>query len=281
MNTHTLAGMIVLLLLTGCTTVQRGSLAGALVGSGAGAGIGAAGGAVGVAIGASAGAGAGALLGGAAGEMYEVNRMRVKEEKATFNDQTGEAYVRTKTLAATEKQLALAEARARELLAQNQRMAGMRPPDTLIAPQFAPQPGMDSRLVQVETSAEGLLQVSMVSEVLFEPGSAKIKEAVYPVLDEIGGTIGREYPEYYVAIEGHTDAGEAAVAAQYRSEWELSAARALAVLHYFDDQKLINQSQMAIAGYGPYRSGSVGADPGLNRRVVITLMPQKAPVAGY
>jgi len=273
--------LVVMVALGGCTTVQRGALAGALVGSGAGAGIGAAGGGVGVAIGAGAGAGAGALLGGAAGEMYEVHRTRVKEEKATFNDQTGEAYVRTKTLAATEKQLALAEARARDLLAQNLRMAGMRPPDSLIAPRLAPQPGPDPRMVQVETSPEGMLQVSMISEVLFEPGSAKIKEAVYPVLDEIGGTIGREYPEYYVAIEGHTDAGEAAAATNYRSEWELSAARALAVLHYFDDQKLVNQSQMAIAGYGPYRSGSTGANPSLNRRVVITLMPQQAPAAGY
>ncbi|MCX7004735.1 MAG: hypothetical protein NTV22_15890 [bacterium] len=83
--------LVVMVALGGCTTVQRGALAGALVGSGAGAGIGAAGGGVGVAIGAGAGAGAGALLGGAAGEMYEVHRARVKEEKATFNDQTGEA----------------------------------------------------------------------------------------------------------------------------------------------------------------------------------------------
>ncbi len=280
MKILTVVWLAALALLTGCTTVQRGALAGALVGSGAGAGIGAAGGGVGVAIGAGAGAGAGVLLGGAAGELYEANRIRVKEEKANFNDQTGEAYVRTKTLAEYEKRLALAEARARDLLAQNQRMAGMRPPDTLIAPHIARQPG-PQHMVQVETSLEGMLQVSMVSEVLFEPGSAKINEAIYPVLDEIGGTIGREYPEYYVAIEGHTDAGEAAAATNYRSEWELSAARALAVLHYFDDQKLINQSQMAIAGYGPYRSGSAGADPRLNRRVVITLMPQKAPVAGY
>jgi flagellar motor protein MotB len=275
--------LAVLVAVSGCTTVQRGALAGALVGSGAGAGIGAAGGGVGVAIGAGAGAGAGALLGGAAGEMYEVQRVRVKEEKATFNDQTGEAYVRTKTLAEYEKRLALAEARARDLLAQNQRMAAMASGQPLVlqAPQI---PLADNRMVRVETSPEGLMQVSMVSEVLFEPGSAKIKEALYPVLDEIGGTVGRDYPDYYVAIEGHADAGEVTATGGYRSEWELSAARAIAVLHYFNDRQLINQQRMAIAGYGPYRPGSAGADAEsqrMNRRVVISLMPQQAPLAGY
>jgi flagellar motor protein MotB len=273
-----------MLLLTGCTTVQRGGLIGALIGSGAGAGIGAAGGGVGVAIGAGAGAGAGALAGGIAGEAYDLHMARVNEEKEDYSDATGEARMRTKYLAAYEKQMALMEARVRTLLAQNQQLRQAR---TVVVkelvPAPTPTPAPETRAVHVETTAEGVMQVSMVSEVLFEPGSAKLKEAIYPVLDEIGRTIGTEYPNYYVAIEGHSDAGEVAPDGGYRSEWELSAARALAVLHYFGDQRLIESSRMAVACYGPYRPATPASGPEAgrqNRRVVVTLMPQRASAAG-
>ena len=272
MKTRIIAWLASLVLLTGCTTVQRGGLIGALIGSGAGAGIVAAGGGVGVAI------GAGALAGGIAGEAYDIHMTRVREEKQNYGEDTGEARARTKYLAAYEKQMTLMEARCRNLLAQNQRLRQAR---TVVVKEFVPVP--DTRAVRVETTPEGVMQVSMVSEVLFEPGSAKLKEAIYPVLDEIGRTIGTEYPSHYIAIEGHADAGEITPGAGYRSEWELSAGRALAVLHYFGDQRLIDPSRMALACYGPYRPATpmTGPEGGRqNRRVVITLMPQRGSAAG-
>ncbi len=279
MKKRVVAWMATVVLLTGCTSVQRGGLIGALIGAGAGAGIGAAGGGVGVAIGAGAGAGAGALMGGIAGEVYEVHRARLTAEHDRFDPNSGEAIVSTKALARYEKRLALVEARARDLIAQNERL--------LVASYtLAGQIGADGRFVRVDTTSEGVMQVSMVSEVLFEPGSAKIKEAIYPVLDEIGQTIGKDYPNHYLAIEGHTDPSEVAGSA-YRSQWELSAARALSVLHYFGDQRLIDPSKMAIASYGPFRpvaDNATAEGQRMNRRVVITLMPSRPsamPSSGY
>ncbi|MCX7847622.1 MAG: OmpA family protein [bacterium] len=274
MRASRLAWAVSVVVLTGCTSVQRGGLIGALIGAGAGAGIGAAGGGIGVAIGAGAGAGAGALLGGIAGEVYEVHRARLKAEHETYDPNSGEARISNKILANYEKRLALIEARNRDLIAQNERL--------LVASYtLAGQIGADGRYLRVDTTSEGVMQVSMVSEVLFEPGSAKIKEAIYPVLDEIGTTISREYPNHYVAIEGHTDAGEA-TATGYRSPWELAAARALAVMHYFSDRRLIDPSKMAVASYGPYRPVADNATPEgqrMNRRVVITLMPSRPGTA--
>ncbi|NLF39980.1 OmpA family protein [bacterium] len=262
-------GVLAVCVVAGCTSMQRGGLIGALIGAGAGAGIGAAGGGVGVAIGAGAGAGAGALMGAVAGEVYEVHRTRLKQEYARFDPDSGEAIVRTKNLADYEKRLTLVEARNRELIARNER---------LIAESYtlADAIGADGRYLRVESTPEGVMQVSMISEVLFEPGSAKLKEAIYPVLDEIGRTIREDYPQYAVAIEGHTDAIEAADTG-YRSQWELSAARSLSVLHYFADQNLIDPARMAVASYGPYRPAGDGSTPEgqrLNRRVVITLVPE-------
>ncbi len=250
--------------------MQRGGLIGALIGGGMGAGIGAAGGGVGIAIGGGAGAAGGALLGMVAGEVYELHRVRLKEEYADYNPETGAAVVSTKTLAAYEKRLALMEARNRDLIAQNER---------LIAASYtlADAIGADGRYVRVDTTPEGVLQVTMVSEILFEPGSARLKEAIYPVLDEIARTIREDYPDYYLAIEGHTDASEVS-STGYRSNWELSAARALAVLHYFGDQNLIDSRRMAVASYGAFRPVADSATPDgqrMNRRVVIALMPNR------
>ncbi len=265
-----LCSVLTVSLLCGCSAMQRGGLIGGLIGAGAGAGIGAAGGGVGVAIGAGAGAGAGVLMGSIAGELYEVHRARLYEDGEPRNKRSGEVYIRNKTLAQYEKRLALVEARNRDLIAQNER---------LIAASYtlANAIGADGRFVRVETSPEGVLQVTMISEILFETGSAQIKEAIYPVLDEIGRAITEEYPNYYVAIEGHTDAQEVAETG-YRSNWELSAARALSVLHYFGDQNLIDPSKMAVAGYSSFRPVSDPVSPEgqrMNRRVVITIMPNQ------
>jgi flagellar motor protein MotB len=277
MKRRLLSCVLILMMLSACTTIQRGTLIGALIGGGVGAGIGAAGGGVGVAIGAGAGAGAGALLGMVAGDIYEVHRQSLKDEYALYDKDSGAAVVRTKNLAEYEKRLVQMEARNRDLIAQNER---------LIAASYtlADAIGADGTFVRVETTPEGIMQVSMVSEVLFESGSATIKEAIYPVLDEIGRTISQDYPDYYVGIEGHTDESEVSTTG-YRSRWELSAARALAVLHYFADQDLIPSERMAVASYASHRpvaAGEGAKSQRVNRRVVITLMPNSTmPMSGF
>ena len=87
MKRQIICGLLTIALLSGCTSVQRGTLIGALIGGGMGAGIGAAGGPIGVAIGAGAGAGGGALLGMIAGEVYEVHKAQMKEEYANYKEE--------------------------------------------------------------------------------------------------------------------------------------------------------------------------------------------------
>jgi len=268
MKNRIISLMLIISLLAGCTAMQRGGIIGGLIGGGIGAGIGAAGGGVGVAIGGGSGAVGGALLGMVAGELYEAHRIRMKEDYENFNPKTGAAVISTKTLADYEKHIALMEARNRDLVAQKER---------LIAASYtiANAIGADGRYVRVETSTEGGVQVIMASEVLFEPGSAKVKSAIYPVLDEVALAINEKYPEHYIAIEGHSDTSESP-SDDYRSAWELSAARALAIMHYFKDRELIGPNKMAVASYGSTRPIADSSTPDgqrVNRRVVINLMP--------
>ncbi len=268
MKNSIISFVLIVSLLAGCTSIQRGGIIGGLIGGGIGAGAGVATGGLGVIIGGGAGAAGGALLGMVAGELYETHRIRMKEEYENYNPKTGAAVINTKTLADYEKHIATMEARNKNLIAQKER---------LIASSYtiANAIGADGRYVRVETSDEGGIQVIMVSEVLFELGSSKIKVAIYPVLDEIALAINEKYPDYYIAIEGHSDINES-LSENYRSDWELSAARALAVMHYFKDRKLIGANKMAVASYGSTRPVADSSTPDgqrTNRRVVINLMP--------
>jgi len=260
---------VLALFLSACTAMQRGGLIGGLIGGGMGAGIGAAGGGVGVAIGAGAGAGAGLLTGAIAGEAYEIHRARMLEDYADVDKYSGEAKVSTKVVAKYEKQLARMEARTKMMAARY---------EEIVAKSYvlANNIQADGRYVQVETTKEGTTQITMLSEVLFDEGRAQLREAVYPVLEEVGRVVNTEYPNFLVAIEGHTDSNELPEGSNFMSNWELSAARSLAVLHFLEKQGGVDPKRMAISGYSanrPVASNATEDGQRLNRRVVITLIP--------
>ena len=66
---------------------------------------------------------------------------------------------------------------------------------------------------------------------LFKPGQADLQLSGRPVLDEVIAVI-RRYPDYKIHIQGHTD-DDPISTEKFPTNWELSAARATAVLRYF------------------------------------------------
>jgi chemotaxis protein MotB len=87
------------------------------------------------------------------------------------------------------------------------------------------------------------------------------------------------YPDREVLIEGHTDDVPIAEKWQYRfkSNWELSSARAHAVLHYVIKTYGLDPGRVAAVGYGEYRPLVTNDTPegrATNRRVVITVGPR-------
>ena len=72
---------------------------------------------------------------------------------------------------------------------------------------------------------------------LFEPGSADLILAKSkPVLDEIVRLL-ENYPRYRISVQGHTDDSPISTD-RFPSNWELSSARATAVLRYFIDKNI-------------------------------------------
>lgn len=132
---------------------------------------------------------------------------------------------------------------------------------------------------------EGLMQITLSGEVTFSSGSTRLTAQGKEILDKIWQVL-QNYPERTVLIEGHTDNVPIAPQWQYRfrSNWELSSARAHSVLHYVRDKYNLDPNRIGAVGYGEYRpiaSNDTEQGRTMNRRVVITVGPSQTMTTDY
>lgn len=135
--------------------------------------------------------------------------------------------------------------------------------------------------VRLEMQDKGLV-LTVVGDLLFDSGKATIRREANPVLDKVGLFLKENVPNLNVGIEGHTD-NQPIQHSGWKSNWELSTARALSVLHYLVNQENISPKRLSAIGYGEYRSvASNDTREGrqLNRRVEIVIMPKVTKVKG-
>jgi chemotaxis protein MotB len=132
------------------------------------------------------------------------------------------------------------------------------------------------------TELRGRMTVKMKDKILFGSGSATLGKdglaALRAVAEALRGVQGKT-----LRVEGHTDNVPTA-GTSFGSNWELSAARALAVVRFLQDQG-VDPTRLAGAGYGEFQPVAANDTPegrSLNRRIEIVLAPQEgaAPIAG-
>ncbi|HEY6880031.1 MAG TPA: flagellar motor protein MotB [Polyangiales bacterium] len=104
------------------------------------------------------------------------------------------------------------------------------------------------RLALVERG-DGLV-IRLRDAAFFEPAKAQVRKEVLPDLRSVGQTL--RSLENAIRIEGHTDPTPIRNS-NYHSNWELSAARAAAVLDELVRSSGIHESRMSIAGYASQR----------------------------
>ena len=92
--------------------------------------------------------------------------------------------------------------------------------------------------------------VAIILENVVTLGSGKvsIREAALPLLGELAKILKR-FPDNQLEIAGHTD--DIPIKVSYPNNWELSVARALAILHYLEDAG-IGAARMSAVGHGEY-----------------------------
>jgi chemotaxis protein MotB len=133
-------------------------------------------------------------------------------------------------------------------------------------------PFINDQLVAVKKN-DYWIELEMNSEMLFLSGEAELSKKALPVLKKIAEVIS-PLPNM-INIEGHTD-NIPIDNIKFRSNWDLSSARATSVVHEFVKAG-ISPPRLSAIGYGefhPIGDNKIEAGRFMNRRVVLVLMSQ-------
>jgi chemotaxis protein MotB len=137
------------------------------------------------------------------------------------------------------------------------------------------QKGLDLELkngkVQLKLEARGLV-ISMREAAFFASGDDSVALSSLPILAKIAAVV-QSLPNQ-VRLEGHTDS-QPIHNSRFRSNWELSAARSIAMLELLRDRFQVPPPRMAVAGYAdnaPADTNDTDEGRAHNRRVDLVLL---------
>ena len=152
------------------------------------------------------------------------------------------------------------------------------------------------------TTADGAVKLELVDQILFPVGEADLTQQGKDVLAKVGAAL-KDVNDKQVWVQGHTDdqpivirkpkprppepppkkgakkkveppkepdKSDAVLA--FTTNWELSAARALTVVHYLQDDAKLDPSRLAAVAFSQYRP--VSKVKAKNRRIEIVLYPR-------
>ena len=136
-------------------------------------------------------------------------------------------------------------------------------------------PEIRSNKVRVTHDERGIV-ITLASDAFFNPASARINiEETRDILLRLGSYLASEdLSGRQFRIEGHTDAVDVDPSGPWESNWELSAARSISVLHYLADLG-IDEQRFQIAGFAdtvPIASNDTPEGRSYNRRVDIIIL---------
>ncbi|MFN0154578.1 MAG: flagellar motor protein MotB [Gaiella sp.] len=146
--------------------------------------------------------------------------------------------------------------------------------------EFAKERGLQ-KSVKTKIDERGLVVRLLTDELLFDSGHAILKRESLAVLREVATLLAdRERVPNPLRVEGNTDNIPISTA-QFPSNWELSAARATAVLQFLLDRG-VAPKRSSVAGYAdqrPIASNETPAGRSLNRRVELVVLRRSLAAA--
>lgn len=121
---------------------------------------------------------------------------------------------------------------------------------------------------------DGSIVVSFPESVAFPAGSAHLNDSILPALDKLARMLAQTEGDILVA--GHTDTTPIATE-RFRSNWDLSTARAVSVVHYWLETTALPASRLTPQGHGdsrPLFANDTAAHRSANRRVEVSIDAQ-------
>ncbi len=125
--------------------------------------------------------------------------------------------------------------------------------------------------VTMSVTPEGFV-ISLKDLGFFDSGQANLRPGAADKIERIAKVLAQH--GFYLRVEGHSD-DQPIHTAQFNSNWELSTARATAVLTLLINQSGLDPARISLAGYGQYRpiADNATADGRkMNRRVDLVVV---------
>jgi len=126
----------------------------------------------------------------------------------------------------------------------------------------------DEKEITVKNDVQGV-EIAINAKILFRSGDAHLLPDSFDVLNQVAAVL-KKNSTGNILVEGHTDSAPISTA-KYESNWELSSARAGAVVRFFADRGIEPHRLAAIgrADNFPLVIGDDAAARAANRRVTI------------
>jgi chemotaxis protein MotB len=188
-----------------------------------------------------------------------------------------------------EAKLVVAEAAQLELAGKSADEAGRRKAAEQLQARLTATIDRSWGAVAIE---RGDVHVQISDRVLWKPNDDALTDRGKAVLGKLAAAL-KDVPDRPIWVQGHTDdqpvaipraapaappakkgAAPVAPVARFPTNWELSAARALAVVHYFQDVAKLDPARLTALAFGQY--APLSKDRAANRRLEIVVVAKRA-----
>jgi chemotaxis protein MotB len=144
---------------------------------------------------------------------------------------------------------------------------------------IAERPAVEADCPVPEEAYRGQTVEVLLSDLLFESGSADLTPGGLQRLDEVAARLKLSFAGRRVRVEGHTDTQPIGptLRTQFPTNWELSTARATTVLRYLQEVHAMDPARLEAVGmgaYDPLESNATAEGRARNRRVRIAALPE-------
>ena len=131
--------------------------------------------------------------------------------------------------------------------------------------------------VRITEKSNGDIVITIPDQLLFNSGEAAVRSEALPFLEGLSGALVEL--NRHTKVEGHTD-NVPIRTAQFPSNWELSAARAVMVVRVLSELYGVPSDHLAAVGHADTRPLTENLDPeqrAKNRRVEVVILEQAPP----
>ncbi|MFH1847538.1 MAG: OmpA family protein [Candidatus Omnitrophota bacterium] len=136
------------------------------------------------------------------------------------------------------------------------------------------KPQIADKSISLERDERGLV-IIVSDDILFDSGKAEFKKDAHTTLDKVAKILEQKVPDKNIGVSGHTD-NVPIKFSKWKSNWELSTARATNVVHHLAEKGVLS-AKLSATGYGEHRpldSNATETGRSKNRRVEILILPE-------